>query len=188
MDLIQSITSIGKYSGDYFWYRRTTISETGLITAAEANWHLATWRIADEISLDTPSEPVFSASGKHLVSEEGQTTSFFELTSAQTDANLMQFIKNEARFQSFEAFIDVGRGNQKKYLEIYVANGKFARRFSIVSGTRKPVITFDIFSNLQARTPNGDFGGGSALPSGAHGIAANFTVGVDELFTPYETA
>lgn len=181
MDLVMALTSISKYSGDRFAYRRVVVDNDGVITPDEANWHNGTYRISDEIGFDRKSESVFSASGKLLTTEEGETTSEIIITSAQTDANLIQFIKNEARDQYFEVFFDAGKGNEKKFLEVFAPLVQFRGLLSIKSGTRKPDVTIDVLSNLTAVTP-------TTLPSWAKGDVGDFVTGVDELFTPFETA
>ncbi len=177
-DLVKDLTAIRRKGGTNFSYKR--VNSDGSDTTVPDTWHDGVYRQASEISFDEPIETSELESGELVDGEEGVMTTNLEITSAQDDASIINFLKDEVKGKYFAIFLERGKSINGKVIEFFIPIVKIARSWSSKSGERKPVLKCKFLYNEDIITP-------ASVPTYAKAVAASYAVAAGAYFTPVET-
>ena len=153
----------------------------GAITCSLTDtWHDGVHRKMSDINFKQPLETDELEDGSETPADYSKFEGTFDIQSAQDDASLIKFLKDDVIDQEFSIFIERGKGDMNKVIEFFFPIVQIGREYDSKSGDRKPTIKMKFFKNDGAIVP-------SNVPSWAKGVAVDYSVADGEIFQVKET-
>lgn len=152
-DMYQSNESIGNksFGGLRGAYKRVT--SLGADKTPPDTWHDIVFRIDSDLGFDHPNEDIELENGSIGNTVAGTFVTELQVTSAQLNKALFDFLLKETEGQYYQVYLDAGKGEGGSALEILYGVGKFQKTMRWTGKVRQPVILYKALHNSNSIAP-----------------------------------